>query len=66
VLHDPGTRMPVGDGAYRAATPAQIGEIAQRIEIGLAKERSTLARDFRTRLRQRALSCSPCSASPRE
>src|SRR2546425_7311435 len=35
VLHDPGTRMPVGDGAYRAATPAQIGEIAQRIEIGL-------------------------------
>src|SRR5258705_7338634 len=35
VLHDPGTRMPVGDGAYRAATPTQIGEIAQRIEIGL-------------------------------
>jgi len=35
VLHDPGTRMPVGDGAYRAATPAQIGEIAQLIEIGL-------------------------------
>jgi imidazolonepropionase-like amidohydrolase len=35
VMHDPGTRMPVGDGAYRAATPAQIGEIAQRIEAGL-------------------------------
>src|SRR6266566_3323780 len=35
VLHDAGTRMPVGDGAYRAATPTQIGEIAQRIEIGL-------------------------------
>src|SRR5882672_5377197 len=35
VMHDSGTRMPVGDGAYRAATPAQIGEIAQRIEIGL-------------------------------
>src|SRR6266487_193250 len=35
VMHDAGTRMPVGDGAYRAATPAQIGEIAQRIEIGL-------------------------------
>jgi len=35
VMHDPGTRMPVGDGAYRAASPAQIGEIAQGIEIGL-------------------------------
>jgi dihydroorotase len=35
VMHDPGTRMPVGDGAYRAASPAQISEIAQRIEIGL-------------------------------
>ncbi len=35
VMHDAGTRMPVGDGAYRAATPAQIGEIAQRIEAGL-------------------------------
>src|SRR5947207_2503118 len=35
VMHDPGTRMPVGDGAYRAASPAQIGEIAQRIETGL-------------------------------
>jgi dihydroorotase len=27
--------MPVSDGAYRAASPAQIGEIAQRIETGL-------------------------------
>src|SRR6266704_107602 len=35
VMHDSGTRMPVGDGAYRAASPAQIGEIAERIEIGL-------------------------------
>src|SRR6266511_1990684 len=35
VMHDPGTRMPVGDGAYRAASPAQIVEIAQRIEAGL-------------------------------
>ena len=35
VMHDSGTRMPVGDGAYRAASPAQIGEIAQRIETGL-------------------------------
>src|SRR5256884_9404237 len=35
VMHDSGTRMPVSDGAYRAASPAQIGEIAQRIETGL-------------------------------
>jgi imidazolonepropionase-like amidohydrolase len=35
VMHDPGTRMPVGDGAYRAASPAQIGEIARLIETGL-------------------------------
>src|SRR5712664_4171894 len=35
VMHDSGTRMPVSDGAYRAASPAQIAEIAQRIEIGL-------------------------------
>jgi dihydroorotase len=35
VMHDSGTRMPVGDGAYRAASPAQIGEIANRIEMGL-------------------------------
>src|SRR6266571_1642834 len=37
VMHDSGTRMPVSDGAYRAASPAQIGEIAKRIEIGLSE-----------------------------
>jgi N-acyl-D-aspartate/D-glutamate deacylase len=35
VMHDSGTWMPVSDGAYRAASPAQIGEIANRIEDGL-------------------------------
>ena len=35
VMHDSGTRMPVSDGAYRAASPAQIVDMAQRIEIGL-------------------------------
>ncbi len=35
VMHDSGTRMPVSDGAYRAASPAQIADIAQRIDIGL-------------------------------
>ena len=37
VMHDAGTWMPVGDGAYRAASPAQIGEIVKRIEIGLSE-----------------------------
>src|SRR5881628_1656381 len=35
VMHDSGTWMPVSDGAYRAASLTQIGEIAQRIDIGL-------------------------------
>ena len=37
VMHDSGTVMPVSDGAYRTASPAQIGEIAQRIELGLSE-----------------------------
>jgi imidazolonepropionase-like amidohydrolase len=37
VMHDSGSWMPVSDGAYRAASPAQIDEIAQRIEIGLGE-----------------------------
>ncbi|MEO8908860.1 MAG: amidohydrolase family protein [Gemmatimonadaceae bacterium] len=35
VMHDPGTWMPVSEGAYRAASPAQIAEIAKGIETGL-------------------------------
>ena len=37
VMHDSGTWMPVSVGAYCAATPAEIGEIAKRIEIGLSE-----------------------------
>ncbi|HET9387429.1 MAG TPA: amidohydrolase family protein [Gemmatimonadales bacterium] len=37
VMHDSGTIMPVGAGAYRAASPAQVTEIAQRIETGLTE-----------------------------
>ncbi|HMG12965.1 MAG TPA: amidohydrolase family protein, partial [Gemmatimonadaceae bacterium] len=37
VMGDSGTIMPVGDGAYRAASAAQIAEIAKRIEIGLSQ-----------------------------
>jgi len=35
VMHDAGTRMPVGDAAYRAASPEQIAEIVRGIEAGL-------------------------------
>ena len=35
VMHDSGTEWPLGDGAHRAATPAQIDEIARRIATGL-------------------------------
>src|SRR5437763_7901716 len=35
VMHDAGTWMPVGDAAYRAASAAEIREIARRIQIGL-------------------------------
>src|SRR3989449_3347993 len=37
VMHDSGTWVPVSDGAYRAATPAEIGEIAQRLEIEIGR-----------------------------
>src|SRR6267378_2620313 len=37
VMHDAGTFMPVGDGAYRASTPELTNEIAKRIEIGLSE-----------------------------
>ena len=35
VMRDSGSVMPVGDGAYRAASAAEISEIARRIESGL-------------------------------
>ncbi len=35
VMHDSGAWMPISDGAYRAASPAEIAEIAQRVEAGL-------------------------------
>jgi dihydroorotase len=46
VMHDAGTWMPVGDGAYRAATPAQIGAIAQRIEAGLRQGAVSIGAGF--------------------
>jgi len=35
VLRDPGRFLPTGDGAHRAASPAQIKEIARRLADGL-------------------------------
>jgi imidazolonepropionase-like amidohydrolase len=46
VMHDSGTVMPVGDGAYRAASPAQIGEIAKRIETGLREGAVSIGAGF--------------------
>jgi cytosine/adenosine deaminase-related metal-dependent hydrolase len=37
VLHDPGTFLPSGDAAHRVALPAELAEIARRIEDGLKK-----------------------------
>ncbi len=46
VMHDSGTWMPVSDGAYRAATPAELGEIAKRIEIGLSEGAVSIGAGF--------------------
>ena len=46
VMRDSGTWMPVSDGAYRAATPAEIGEIALRMEIGLREGAVDLGAGF--------------------
>ena len=46
VMHDSGTVMPVSDGAYRAASPAQIGEIATRIETGLGEGAVSIGAGF--------------------
>jgi imidazolonepropionase-like amidohydrolase len=46
VLHDSGAVTPVGDGAYRAASPAQIDEIAKRIETGLREGAVSIGAGF--------------------
>ena len=37
VMHDSGSWMPESDGAYRAASPAEIAEITKSIETGLSE-----------------------------
>ena len=46
VMRDSGTWMPVGDGAYRPASPAQIDEIAKRIEQGLREGAVSIGAGF--------------------
>jgi len=46
VMHDSGTWMPVSAGAYRAASPAEIGEIAQRIATGLSEGAVSIGAGF--------------------
>ena len=46
VMHDSGAVMPVSDGAYRAASPAQIGQIAQGIELGLREGAVSIGAGF--------------------
>jgi Amidohydrolase family len=46
VMHDSGTWMPVDDGAYRVASPSQIGEIAKDIEIGLGQGAVSIGAGF--------------------
>src|SRR5436190_21483020 len=46
MMRDSGTWMPVSDGAYREATPAEIGEIAQRMEIGLREGAVSIGAGF--------------------
>ncbi|MFL5640223.1 MAG: amidohydrolase family protein [Gemmatimonadaceae bacterium] len=46
VMHDSGTVMPVSEGAYRAASPEQIRDIAKRIEIGLSEGAVSIGAGF--------------------
>lgn len=46
VMRDSGTVMPVSDGAYRAASPAQIREIAKGIETGLSEGAVSIGAGF--------------------
>ena len=46
VMNDSGTVMPVSAGAYRAASPAQIREIANRIEQGLSEGAVSIGAGF--------------------
>jgi N-acyl-D-aspartate/D-glutamate deacylase len=46
VMQDAGSFMPIGDGAYRVASPEQIGEIARLIEVGLSEGAISIGAGF--------------------
>jgi N-acyl-D-aspartate/D-glutamate deacylase len=46
VMRDPGPQWPTGDAAHRAATPAEIAQIAQRIEQGLKQGAVSIGAGF--------------------
>ena len=46
VMHDAGSFMPVGDGAYRTASPEQIGEIMRLMELGLSEGAISIGAGF--------------------
>jgi amidohydrolase family protein len=46
VMHDSGTFMPVGEGAYGDASPEEIGEIAKRMEMGLSQGAVSIGAGF--------------------
>ena len=46
VMRDSGTVMPVSEGAYRAASPAQIRQIARGIETGLSQGAVSIGAGF--------------------
>ena len=46
VLNDPGTFMPVADGAYGDASPSQIDEMVKRMEIGLSRGAVSIGAGF--------------------
>jgi N-acyl-D-aspartate/D-glutamate deacylase len=46
VMRDSGAVMPVSTGAYKVATPAEIGEIAKRIESGLSEGAVSIGAGF--------------------
>ena len=46
VMNDPGTFLPVGDGAYGDASRAQIDEMIKRMEIGLSQGAISIGAGF--------------------
>jgi dihydroorotase len=46
VMNDAGSFMPIGDGAYRTASPEQIGEIVRLMELGLSEGAISIGAGF--------------------